>query len=122
MISTQNEPALKSLSWDPHFDYGIEGKLSGFLPKPELMARCNKIADDLRISSTTNGTTRDYMRAHTSYAVFLRISATGELLRSGKTPEIDLCHGEAADPADYLVWDTATNAAVPQTLPVFRRA
>ncbi|MFR0868866.1 MAG: molybdopterin-dependent oxidoreductase [Adlercreutzia sp.] len=58
----------------------------------------------------------DYMRAHTSMP-FLLDPATGELLRSGKTPEIDPATGEAADPADYLVWDTATNAAVPYDAP-----
>lgn len=56
------------------------------------------------------------MRAHTSMP-FLLDPATGELLRSGKTPEIDPATGEAADPADYLVWDTATNAAVPYDAP-----
>ncbi len=58
----------------------------------------------------------DYMRAHTSMP-FLLDPATGELLRSGKTPEIDPATGEAADPADYLVWDTATNVAVPYDAP-----
>ena len=58
----------------------------------------------------------DYMRAHTSMP-FLLDPATGELLRSGKTPKIDPATGEAADPADYLVWDTATNAAVPYDAP-----
>lgn len=56
------------------------------------------------------------MRAHTSMP-FLLDPATGELLRSGKTPEIDPATGEAADPADYLVWDTATNVAVPYDAP-----
>ena len=59
------------------------------------------------------------MRAHTSMPFLLK-PTTGELLRSGKTPEIDPATGEAADPADYLVWDTATTTWLfPMTLRCF---
>ncbi len=54
----------------------------------------------------------EYMLAHTSMP-FLVDVASGQLLRGGKTPEIDSAAGEAAEPTDYLVWDTVTNRPVP---------
>lgn len=54
----------------------------------------------------------EYMLAHTSMP-FLVDVASGQLLRGGKTPEIDPAAGEAAEPIDYLVWDTVTNRPVP---------
>lgn len=53
----------------------------------------------------------EYMIAHTSMP-FLVDAVSGQLLRSGKAPEVDPATGEAVEPADYLVWDTATNRAV----------
>ncbi|WP_289637151.1 molybdopterin-dependent oxidoreductase [uncultured Adlercreutzia sp.] len=54
----------------------------------------------------------EYMLAHTSMP-FLVDVASGQLLRGGKTPETDPAAGEAAEPTDYLVWDTVTNRPVP---------